>query len=146
MIPELKNIADAVTSDPGRTPTDVVEAFLPDPAVVFGKKLRPVSVGLWLCFEKIGHPFLTGSESVTLYDVASAFVLLTKPTREVYAAVEQGDFRDMVLQLADELPMAGFDEVLGVLKQHFDAGCRTVLPMRSPYDSGQKKTAGSAGC
>ena len=148
MIPELADIAEAVMTAPGTTPSAVIEAFLPDTKTVFGQMLRPVSIGTWMALEKIGHPFVTGGEEkdISPHDVACALYILTTDTPTVFAALRDNDFERAVLTLMDRLPLGEMERSLAIMQDHFAAALANVVPMSSPHDSGQKKTAALAGC
>jgi len=141
----LEKIADAVVEAGGRTPSAVVAAFVPESPVVFGTRLRPVSLGTWLAFEKVAHPFVTGGDNVTTYDFAAALYILSTPSAEVFRAIRENDFEAAVLAIADETPIDQIEPAVAALQAHLERAFATAMPMRSGHEGGQKKTVASAG-
>lgn len=143
----LQDIAAAMERTEGRNPSAVTNAFFADGPEVFGRKLRPVSLGAWLVLERIKHPFVTaGAEEITPFDIVTALYVLSVPSSVAMAAVKAGSFEEEAWKIADDSPLSDIDGAIDALKDHIEASFATALPMRSPTgDGGQKKTAASDG-
>jgi len=138
----LEVIAAAAEEAGRRTPPTVLEAFAGATPRVFGRPIRPVSLGAWIAFEMIGHPFVMGNEAVEMYDFACALYILSAPSEEVLDAIQAGTFRHQVLQVADAVQVTDLEVSLDLLKSHLAKAFGTAMPMRQPGEA-QKKTADS---
>jgi hypothetical protein len=143
--PSLDQIAEALQSSEGRTPSDVLAAFLPDRATVFGQRLVPLTAGHDLLLEKLAHPFTRPGTEWKSHDLAVAMLVFTRPSRELFRMIDSGDFEDAIFELLDTLPFGDLEAAAAELVAHWATHRATALAMRSPHSSAEKKTAASAG-
>jgi hypothetical protein len=133
----------------GRTATEILDAFGPYRETIGGRPLVPLRIGHKLLLEKFGHPLASRRPLATEWaaeDLAIALFVFTRPSRELYQMVEDGTFAAEVFAMLDEIPAAELDSLPASLLRHWFASEETMLAMKSPHVSGQKKTAGSGGC
>jgi len=100
----------------GKTPSTVIDAFLPDPIDVAGLELKPISMRTWLYLDKIGSPFIRGQAGdFDVEDLLRALYVITQPAAEVGAAIRAGDarFSEAVDVFAERLPPSALPQ-LGV--------------------------------
>ena len=108
----------------GKTPSTVIDAFLPDPIDVAGLELKPISMRTWLYLDKIGSPFVRGqSGNFDLEDLLRAFYIITQPAAEVGAAIRAGDarFSEAVDAFAERLPLTTLPQLIAKLDAHLAA-------------------------
>jgi hypothetical protein len=143
--PSLEQIAELLQASEGKTPSDVLAAFLPDRRTAFGQRLVPLTAGHDLLLEKLAHPFARPGTEWKAHDLAVALLCFTRPSRELFQLIEDGTFEDAVFELLDSLPFGDLDAAAAELVAHWATHRATALSMRSPHSVGEKKTAGSAG-
>jgi len=141
----LDALADALRDAEGKTPSDVVAAFLPDCKTIFGQKLLPLTAGHDLFLEKIAHPFATGGKEWTSHDLAVAMFAFTTPSRDLFRMVANDTLEDALFDFLDSLPFGDLEPAAAELVGHWISHRATALAMRSPRSEGQKKTAASVG-
>jgi hypothetical protein len=108
----------------GKTPSTVIDAFLPDPIDIAGLELKPVRMRTWLYLEKIGSPFIQGyAGNPSLEDLLRALYVITQPAAEVGAAIRAGDapFNDAVDAFAECIPLCALPQLTTKLAEHLAA-------------------------
>ncbi len=141
----LLEIAEAIQQSEGRTPAEIIGAFLPDTKTVIGQKLVPLKLGHELFLAKIEHPLSSGSDEWAPNDIASALFVFTRPSRELFEMLENDTYLDSFYKFLDEVDATEIDAASAELLHHWYTRKQTALAMESPHPSSQKKTAGSAG-
>jgi len=145
--PSLEEIASAAEAAELRTPPTVVEALMGgDAPKISGIRLNPMNAGAWLIFEKISHPVVLGTAvgaTMTIHDVISALFVLSRPTVDTMRLVRENEFADAVLAFAEKIPLTSAADAEEIIR-HVESAFGAALPMRSPHESGQKKTEASA--
>ena len=144
--PSLSNIADAMMAVDGKTPTAVLDAFLPKAATHLGKKLLPLSAGHELLLAQTSHPLATGAKWEDV-DVLMALFIFSNPSRLLFGMVADGSFEAEFLGFIDEIPSADIPKLGSDMVSHWLKSRATALGMESDSNSGgaQKKTADSDG-
>jgi hypothetical protein len=149
MAANLEKIAAAVEAAGSRTPSVVLDAFLPEAPEVFGLPLRKFSLGAYLALEKLGHPFVLAANGqqveISRWDFATALYIMATPSAEVFEAVERGRVKAAICEIADRAELHDFEQGTKILLAHIERGLAPLMPMRSATGSAQKKTAASGG-
>ena len=107
-----------------KTPSTVVEAFLPDPVELGGIELPPITLRTWLYLEKIESPFVRGGAAkTTLEDLLRALYVISQPPGEVGAAIRAGGERltQAVDTFAERLSLAHLPHLAAKLAGHLSA-------------------------
>lgn len=140
------DIAAALASlDSSSTPGAVLDAFLPKPVTVIGKKLLPLTAGHELALAYTKHPLASGGKWEDS-DVLLALFLFSRPSREIFALIEDGCFEDAFLAFVDSIPPADIPQLGHDLVAHWMRNRRTALAMENEHaTAAKKKTEDSAG-
>ena len=127
----------------------VLDAFLPETPELFGLRLRKFSLGSYLALEKLGHPFVLSAAGqqveVSRWDFAAALYVMATPSAEVFDAIERGQVKAAILEVADRAELHDFEEGTKILLAHIEHGLAPLMPMKEPTGGAQKKTADSVG-
>lgn len=145
MTPQLLEIAEAIEQSAGKTPAEILEAFLPKTPTIIGRRLVPLKLGHDLFLSKIGHPLAEGSTAWEPHDIAQALFVFTRPSRDLFAMMEEDTYLDKFHAFLDEIDAADLDSAATELLHHWFARKATSVDLESPHPSTQKKTADSAG-
>jgi hypothetical protein len=137
-LPELTDIAAAMEAVDGKTPTTVLEAFLPKVATHLGKRLVPLTAGHELALAQLGHPLATGTKWEDV-DVLMALFVFSRPSREVFAMIAGGTFEDDFFGFIDSIPSADIPKLGNDMVAHWMRSRATALAMESPTPGTQKK-------
>ena len=143
--PTLDEIASAREAVSGRTPSAVLDAFLPKPVSSLGRKLVPLMAGHELLLSQLGHPFVTGAAFEDI-DVLMALFVFSHPSRHLFALVAADEFEAEFFKFIDGIPMPDVPALGNDMVAHWLRSRRTALEMESPHSTSQKKTADLAGC
>ncbi len=99
------------------TPKAILEAFVPLDTVSSGVMIPVPNMGKILILESIESPFITGSGSPQIYDIAAALFILSQPkNEEIRKIIAKGAFQNSVLEWSDNASA-------GMLK---DAGLKVI--------------------
>lgn len=142
--PTLQDIAAAMLAADGKTPTVVLDAFIPKPASHLGQALVPLSAGHELLLAQTGHPLSTG-EAWQDIDVLMALFIFAHPSRLLFAMVADGSFEAGFFAFIDRIPTADIPRLGQDMVSHWLRNRTTALAMESEHATAQKKTAVSAG-
>jgi hypothetical protein len=138
--PNLDDIAAAMNAVDGRTPSNVLEAFLPKPVTHLGQKLVPLSAGHELLLAQISHPLATGTKWEDS-DVLMALFVFSRPSRLLFAMVADSTFEAEFFAFIDTIPTADIPKLGQDMVSHWMRSRATALAMESEHSTGQKKTA-----
>lgn len=142
--PTLDDIAAAIAASDGKTPSSVIEAFLPKPMSHLGKRLVPMTAGHELLLAQLGHPLATGTKWEDV-DVLLALFVFSRPSRELFHLMEQDTFQAEFFSFIDAIPPADIAQLGSDLIAHWTRTRASALAMESRHTTAQKKTAASAG-
>ncbi len=143
--PDLNDIAAAIRSADGKTPSPVIDAFLPAPVSHLGRSLVALTAGHELLLSQTRHPLTTGAAWED-QDVLMALFIFSNPSRLLFARVADGTFEAEFFLFIDSIPASDISSLGAAMIGHWLSNRKTALPMHSEHSSGQKKTADSDGC
>ena len=141
----LARIAEAVEMSDGKTPAEIIEAFLPKAPTAAGKRLVPLKLGHDLFLTKIAHPLSSGSAEWEPNDIAVALFAFTRPSRELFAMISDDTYEAEFFAFLDEIEIGELEGAATELLHHWFSRKSTAIGMESPHPTTQKKTAGSDG-
>lgn len=141
-MPDLDELQEAIKNAEGRTPSEILEAFLPKGKKVGGLPLVDITFGHGLFLSSIEHPLSTGKiDDWTGYDIAIALFAFTRSSKELTRLVREDSLEDALYEFLDEIPVAEVEESASILIAHYFGSMKTIVPMESPEGlKGQKKT------
>lgn len=142
--PTLEDVAAAMEAADGRTPSAVIDAFLPKPVTRLGQKLLPLSAGHELLLAQLGHPLANGRPWEN-EDVLLALFLFSRPSRESFAMIADDVFEARFFEFLDTIPATDIPNLGPDMVAHWLKARKTALAMENPHSSAQKKTPVSAG-
>ena len=142
--PTLDDIAAAMAAADGKTPSAVIEAFLPKRMTHLGQKLVPMKAGHELMLAQLGHPLATGQPWEDI-DVLTALFVFSRPSRELFAMVEDDTFQKVFFEFIDEIPPADIPKLGSDLISYWMKTRASALSMENKHSTAQKKTAVSDG-
>ena len=141
-MPNLDELQEAIKNAEGRTPSEILEAFLPKGKKVGGVPLVEINFGNGLFLSSIEHPLSTGKiDDWTGYDIAIALFAFTRSSKELTRLVREDELEDALYEFLDGIAMAEVEESASILIAHYFGAMKTIVPMNSPEGvKGQKKT------
>lgn len=142
--PSLELLTQAMEHADGKTPSEVLDAFLPDAIKISGIALVPVSAGHDLFLSKIGHPLAT-RQPWQAHDVAVGLFVLSRKSSELFPLLAADAFEDELYRFLDEVRIGALDAAATAMVAHWIKSRATVCPMGLPEHAGSKKKRGSAG-
>lgn len=110
-----------------RTPSIILDAFLPERVQAGDIPLNPVTMSVIMVLEKINSPFLGGNE-IKYQHIAEALVVFTQPIANVRAALGNGTLPDLVNELADRLDMSVLAQAVPAIAAHIAKAFETAIP------------------
>ena len=121
-----------------RTPREVLDAFLPEPLTIGGRKADVINLAHFMLLEKLGNPFADppapDADDPTTEQIAEIAYLITHPVADSLALIEKGRpaFSAAMFVFAASLPAAELKAVGQVIKQRLVAAFSTVIPIKPP--------------
>jgi hypothetical protein len=143
----LAHLAEAMETAKGRTPAEVLDAFLPEGATVAGLRLVPLTAGHDLFLARIGHPLATGEKKWDGSQVGMALFAFSRPSAELFAMVENDTLDQAYYTFLDTLPIGAIENAAALLIGHWIRARATMVPMLAPDGpgGGSKKKRASGG-
>lgn len=142
---KLARIAEAVEMSEGKTPCEIIEAFLPKSPTAAGKRLVPLKLGHDLFLSKIAHPLATGVPNWEPNDIAVALFAFTRPSADLFAMISDASYETQFYGFLDEIEIDELEGAATELLHHWFSRKSTAIGMESPHPSSQKKTADLVG-
>lgn len=144
MLEELEDLAAAVNAADGKTPSALLDAFLPKPSTFLGNRLLPLTAGHELLLSQVSHPLANGGEWKDM-DVMMALFIFSKPSRELFSFIADDTFESEFFAFLDSVPSGDVAKLGDAMVSHWLKSRSTALAMESPDSNAQKKTEGSDG-
>lgn len=142
--PTLEQLAAAMEEVAGKTPKEVLEAFIPVATSAAGVPLVPLKLGHEMILAQLNHPFATGRK-LDDTDVLMAFFVFSRPSTEGFAMIADGSFDATFFQFLETLPADDIKSIAPCIVTHWATARATAIEMRSPHPNGSKKKEGSDG-
>ncbi len=137
---DLSKLIDALEKSKGKTPGQVVRAFCPNGNIVAGHKLAPVTAGHDLLFTQLDHPIHRHGAEWSAHDVAVAFYVLTRNSKDLFAQIENDTFTEGLYAFLETIPLAESNVIAGAIMAHWIAAHETSVSLKSPIAGSKKKT------
>jgi hypothetical protein len=139
---DLSQLAKAIENTEGKTPIEVLDAFIPRGQKVAGLPLKEINFGHTLFLSSIDHPLGDGRiEGWTAQDIGMALFTFTRPSRELAAMVREDTLEDSFFEFLDSIPFSEIENAASILIGHYFGALKTIVPMESKDSpSAQKKT------
>lgn len=143
---DLEALKQAIENTDGRTPQEVLNAFMPKGKKVGGLPLVDITFGHGLFLSNIDHPLSTGKiDAWTPYDIAMALFAFTRSSKELARLVKDDELESSLYDFLDGIPMAEIEESSSILIAHYFGSLKTIVPMESPAATKAQKKTRSAG-
>lgn len=122
----LAPLHDKIAQVASKTPSTVIDAYLPEPLAIGALELPPIRMRTWLYLEKINSPFVQGvkdSSEITMEDLIRTLYVITQPADRVRHAIRAGEaaLAGAVDAFADTLPVHLLPELTAKLAAHLQA-------------------------
>ena len=139
---DLERLQKAIENTEGKTPQEVLDAFIPKGKKVGGYPLVDITFGHNLFLSDINHPLVSGKiDDWEAHDIAIALFAFTRSSRELVNLVRNGDLNDKLYEFLDQIPMDEIEASSVVLMAHYFSSLKTIVPMESKDGKkAQKKT------
>lgn len=148
----LEDLEFAASAVEGKTPEEVVEAFLPDTIKVGGFALVPLTAGHEMVWAKLGHPFgkrdaaAVIGRTMTPDEIALAIFTTTRTSDELFRLLAEDRFEAEFFAFMEAFPTGDLTQAAQAVTLHWMRACSSAVAMRSPHAAPLKKKAASAGC
>lgn len=140
----IEEITAAMMAVDGKTPSAVLEAFIPKTQTCLGRQLVPITVGHELALSQLNHPLATGRPWEDM-DVLTALFVFTQPSRMIFSKIAGGTFEADFFEFIDSIPTADIAGLGSDMVAHWMRSRATAIGMENPHSTTQKKTAASGG-
>lgn len=131
------------------TPTTVQNALLPEPLVIGGLTVQPVTLGSYLFLEKIKSPLLASPppEKISAMELFRVVYILTQPLPDCVAMWAQGGeaFDAAVIGFASQIPLTDLEAMTSQLIQHLGTALAPAAKLHPAPDTGSGGVPLSAG-
>jgi hypothetical protein len=136
----IQDLAEALEESRGVTPQEIVDAFIHAKTDIAGTPLVPLSAGHDLFLTRIKHPLTLGASAVWgAHDVATAFFVFSRTSRELNQMVADGTYEEKFYNFLDSIPMSEINAASAGLIAHWVKCRNTALPMKAPDGQGELK-------
>lgn len=143
---DLSQLAKAIENTEGKTPQEVLDAFIPKGKKVGGYPLVDITFGHGLFLSSINHPLATGEiDGWKPYDIAVALFAFTRTSKEIARLVRENALEDSLYEFLDEIPMDEIEQSSAMLIAHYFGSMKTIVPMDAPEGIKSQKKTRSAG-
>lgn len=141
-MPSLEQLQEAIQNTEGKTPSEILEAFMPKGKTVGGVPLVDVTFGHGLFLSNINHPLATGQiDDWKPYDIAVALFAFTRTSKELTQLIREDRLEDSLYEFLDAIPMDEVEQSSAILIAHYFGSMKTIVPMDAPEGvKAQKKT------
>lgn len=138
----LEQLQKAIEKTEGKTPGEILEAFIPKGKKVGGITLVDVTFGHGLFLSNINHPLSTGEiDNWQPYDIAVALFAFTRSSKELTRLVREDELEESLYEFLDGIPMDEVEQSATILIAHYFGAMKTIVPMDAPEGvKAQKKT------
>jgi|TARA_R110000803_G_scaffold41295_3_gene88889 hypothetical protein len=138
----LEQLQEAIETTEGKTPREILEAFIPKGKKVGGIPLVDITFGHGLFLSNINHPLATSSlDNWKPYDIAVALFAFTRSSKELTRLIREDELEDSLYEFLDGIPMDEVEQSSATLIAHYFGSMKTIVPMDAPEGvKAQKKT------
>ena len=141
MGPNLDDLEKAISNTKGRTPQEVLDAFLPQNKKVGNYTLEEVTYGHVLVLEHLNHPLVKNkNDGWTVSDLGVALFVLTRPSDVLHKAIKNDSFEDKLYEFLADIPANQYENFAKDIIFHYYGSMSNVVPMESKNKKAQKKT------
>lgn len=138
----LDQLQEAIKNTEGKTPSEILQAFIPKGKKVGGVPLVDITFGHGLFLSNINHPLATGQiDDWKPYDIAVALFAFTRSSKELTRLIREDRLEDSLYEFLDGIAMDEVEQSSAILIAHYFGSMKTIVPMDSPEGvKAQKKT------
>lgn len=137
----VEQLERAVENTEGRTPREVIEAFLPKGRKIGEHDLVEVKYGHCLFLESFKHPLLQGKTGEwTAQDLGIALFTFTRSSEELFRLVKNDQVEEELYRFLEDIPASKHKEYASEIIFHYYRSMNTAVAMESKSEKAQKKT------
>lgn len=142
----LEQLQEAIQNTEGKTPSEILQAFIPKGKKVGGITLVDITFGHGLFLSNINHPLSTGKlDNWQPYDIAVALFAFTRSSKELTRLIKEDELEESLYEFLDAIPMDEVEQSATILMAHYFGSMKTIVPMDAPEGVKAQKKTRSAG-
>ncbi len=137
----LEQLQQAIENTNGRTPEEVLDAFLPKSKKIGQFDLVEVTYGHCLILENLDHPLIKNkNEGWTATDLGIALFVFTRPSELLHQLIKTDKFEEELYSFLSEIPANKYKDFAQDIIFHYYGSMTNVVEMESKTSNAQKKT------
>lgn len=138
---DLERLQKAIENTEGKTPQEVLDAFMPKGRSIGEHELVEVKYGHCLFLESFDHPLLKGRTGEwTAQDLGVALFTFTRSSESLFEMVKKGTVEDELYSFLESIPANKHKEYASEVIFHYYRSMNTAVSMESKNGKAQKKT------
>lgn len=137
----IERLQQAIDNTKGKTPPEVISAFLPQNKKIGEFKLYDVTYGHCLVLENLNHPLVENRNcDWTATDLGVALFVFTRPSNVLHELIKEEKFEDELYEFLNQIPASKYRDFAQDIVFHYYGAMSNVVEMESKGKSSQKKT------
>jgi len=137
----LEQLQKAVENTKGRTPEEVLDAFMPKGKKIGDFALVEVTYGHCLVLESLNHPLIQNkSEGWTATDLGIALFVFTRSSELLHKLIKNDEFEEQLYSFLSSIPASKYKDFAEDIIFHYYGSMTNAVEMVSESKSAQKKT------
>jgi hypothetical protein len=141
-MPTLEQLQEALDATEGRTPKEVLDAFLPKGKKIGGLPLVDLTLGHALFLAQLDHPLSKGRlNGWEPHETGLALYAFTRCSKELKTQIHDGSLEDKLYEFINSLSFGEIPKYTAILMAHYLNSIQTGMEMHDPNSKkSQKKT------
>ncbi len=140
-MPNLEHLQKALQNTEGKTPQEVLDAFMPKGGSIGEHELVEVKYGHCLFLESFEHPLLKGRTGEwTAQDLGVALFTFTRSSESLFEMVKKGTVEEELYHFLESIPASKHKEYAGEVIFHYYRSMNNAVAMENKSGKAQKKT------
>jgi|TARA_R110000823_G_C15626189_1_gene468159 hypothetical protein len=137
----LEQLQKAIDNTNGRTPKEVLDAFLPKGKKIGKFELVEVTYGHCLVLENLDHPLIKNkNDGWTATDLGVALFVFTRSSELLHKLIKNDEFEDELYAFLADIPASNFKDFAKDVIFHYYGSMSNAVEMDSKSQNTQKKT------
>lgn len=137
----LEQLQKAIDNTSGRTPEEVLNAFLPKGKKIGEFNLVEVTYGHCLVLENLDHPLVKNkNDGWTATDLGIALFVFTRPSEILHKLIKNDEFEDELYSFLAAIPASKYKDFAKDVIFHYYGSMSNSVEMESKSNNTQKKT------
>jgi hypothetical protein len=137
----LEQLQEAIQNTNGRTPEEVLDAFLPRGKKIGDFDLVEVTYGHCLILENLDHPLIKNkNDGWTATDLGIALFVFTRSSALLHQLIKTDKFEEELYSFLSAIPANKYKDFAEDIIFHYYGSMTNVVEMESKTTGTQKKT------